>query len=62
MTMESGSRHPHAAETRKQILAAAQALFVAQGYGATSVAQIADQAGVALKTVYLGVPDQARPA
>jgi AcrR family transcriptional regulator len=31
-------------------------LFVAQGYGATSVAQIADQAGVALKTVYLAFP------
>lgn len=37
------------------ILDAALALFTSQGYGATSVAEIADRAGVALATVYASV-------
>ncbi|MEO3793825.1 helix-turn-helix domain-containing protein [Nonomuraea sp. B10E15] len=40
------------AETRRRILEAAGELFVAQGYGATMLQQIADRAGVAVQTVY----------
>ncbi|MEO3886036.1 helix-turn-helix domain-containing protein [Nonomuraea sp. B5E05] len=40
------------AETRRRILEAAGELFVAQGYGATMLQQIADKAGVAVQTVY----------
>lgn len=38
--------------TREKIVAAARELFVAQGYGATSLQEIADRAGVAVQTVY----------
>ena len=48
-------RQVQAEETRQAILDAALALFTGQGYGTTSVAQIADRAGVALATVYASV-------
>ncbi|MDX3071083.1 TetR/AcrR family transcriptional regulator [Streptomyces sp. NPDC088354] len=38
--------------TREKIVAAARELFVAQGYGATSLQEVADHAGVAVQTVY----------
>ncbi|MET7642487.1 helix-turn-helix domain-containing protein [Streptomyces sp. NPDC005426] len=38
--------------TRAKIVEAARDLFVAQGYGATSLQEIADRAGVAVQTVY----------
>ncbi|MFE3743193.1 TetR/AcrR family transcriptional regulator [Streptomyces sp. NPDC059134] len=38
--------------TREKIIAAARELFVAQGYGATSLQEVADHAGVAVQTVY----------
>jgi len=41
-----------AAETQRVIVEAATRLFIAQGYQATSVAQIAEQAGVAVQTLY----------
>ncbi len=50
---ESPRRREQAAATRRQILGAAQRLFEGQGYAATTMAAIADEAGVALKTVYL---------
>jgi AcrR family transcriptional regulator len=50
---ESPRRREQAAATRREILEAAQRLFERQGYAATSVAAIAAEAGVALKTVYL---------
>jgi AcrR family transcriptional regulator len=50
---ESPRRREQAAATRHAILDAAQKLFEAQGYAATTMAAIADEAGVALKTVYL---------
>jgi AcrR family transcriptional regulator len=40
------------AATRARVLDAAQELFEGQGYVATTVAQIADRAGVALQSVY----------
>jgi len=50
---ESPRRRAQAEATRRQILAAAQRLFEAQGYAATTMAAIAREAGVALKTVYV---------
>ncbi|MGH2988833.1 MAG: TetR/AcrR family transcriptional regulator [Solirubrobacterales bacterium] len=49
----SPRRREQAAATRKQILEAAQRLFEQQGYAATTMATIANEAGVALKTVYV---------
>jgi AcrR family transcriptional regulator len=49
----SPRRRRQAAATRAEILAAALRLFEQRGYTATSMAAIAAEAGVALKTVYL---------
>jgi len=48
-----GRRARKALETRRRILDAAEALFTRDGYAATTMADIAAEAGVALKTVYL---------
>jgi AcrR family transcriptional regulator len=50
---DSPRRREQAAETRARILEAAQRLFEAQGYAATSMNAVAAEAGVALKTVYV---------
>jgi AcrR family transcriptional regulator len=50
---DSPRRREQAAATRREILAAAQRLFERQGYAATTMAAIAAEAGVALKTVYV---------
>jgi AcrR family transcriptional regulator len=44
-----------AAQTRRDILAAARRLFVERGYASTTVNHIAEEAGVALQTVYSSV-------
>jgi AcrR family transcriptional regulator len=49
----SPRRREQAVATRKQILEAAQRLFERQGYAATTMAAIAAEGGVALKTVYV---------
>jgi AcrR family transcriptional regulator len=49
----SPRRQQQAAATRRAILEAAQRLFEKQGYAATTMAAIAEEAGVALKTVYV---------
>jgi AcrR family transcriptional regulator len=49
----SPRRRQQAAATRREILEAAQRLFERQGYAATTMAAIAAEAGVALKTVYV---------
>ena len=49
----SPRRREQAEATRRQILEAAQRLFERQGYVATSMAAVAAEAGVALKTVYV---------
>jgi AcrR family transcriptional regulator len=49
---ESPRRREQAAATRLAILEAAEGLFAKQGYVGTSVAEIAEEARVALKTVY----------
>jgi AcrR family transcriptional regulator len=49
---ESPRRREQAAATRQAILEAAERLFTKRGYVSTSVAEIAKEARVALKTVY----------
>ena len=49
----SPRRREQAAATRREILEAAHGLFEQHGYGATTMAAIAAEGGVALKTVYL---------
>ena len=49
----SPRRQQQAAATRRAILEAAQRLFEKQGYAATTMAAVAEEAGVALKTVYV---------
>jgi AcrR family transcriptional regulator len=48
----SARREAQARETRASILEAARLLFIAHGYAATTLQAIADQAGVAVQTVY----------
>jgi len=50
---DSPRRRQQAAATREQILTAAQRLFERDGYAATSMAAVAQEAGVSLKTVYV---------
>jgi AcrR family transcriptional regulator len=50
---DSTRRREQAAATRLEILEAAQRLFERDGYVATTMAAVAAEAGVALKTVYL---------
>jgi AcrR family transcriptional regulator len=50
---DSPHRRGQAEATRREILDAAQRLFQRQGYAATTMAAIAAEAGVALKTVYV---------
>jgi len=49
---KSRRREEQAAETRTRILRAAHDLFASQGYGLTTIVEIADEAGVAVETVY----------
>lgn len=50
---ESPRRRQQAEATRREILDAARRLFERDGYAATTMAAIAAEAGVALKTVYV---------
>ena len=56
----SPRRAQQAAATRLEIVRAAQRLFEAQGYAATTMAAIAAEADVALKTVYLAFDTKPR--
>lgn len=58
-TYRSPRREAAARETRGAVLAAAAELFVAQGYGATSVDQVAERAGVSKPTVFAAVGNKA---
>jgi AcrR family transcriptional regulator len=49
----SPRRQQQAAATRREILEAAERLFEQRGYAATTMEQVAAEAGVALKTVYV---------
>src|ERR671924_1703552 len=48
----SARRREQASETRRRIIRAAHDLFVGQGYGRTTIAEVARAAGVAVETVY----------
>jgi AcrR family transcriptional regulator len=50
---DSSRRREQAAATRREILAAAQRRFERDGYAATTMAAVAREAGVGLKTVYV---------
>ncbi len=50
---DSPRRRAQAAATRREILLAAERLFAARGYTATTMAAIASEAGVAPRTVYV---------
>ena len=56
---DSPRRREQAAQTRRSILGAAQTLFERQGYAVTSVPAIAEEAGVAVKTVYIAFETKA---
>ncbi len=49
---DSSRRREQALENRRRILSAAHALFVTRGYGRTTIADVAAEAGVAPETVY----------
>jgi TetR/AcrR family transcriptional regulator, regulator of autoinduction and epiphytic fitness len=56
---DSSNRARQARETRRRIVEAAARLFVRDGYSATSIAAIAEEAGVAVPTVYAGLRSKA---
>ena len=45
-------RSEHAAATRSRVLRAARILFARNGYSATTIAALAEEAGVAAQTLY----------
>ncbi len=49
---QSRRRREQAGETRERIVRAAHDLFVSPGYGRTTIADIANTAGVAVETIY----------
>ncbi|MFC5754760.1 TetR/AcrR family transcriptional regulator [Actinomadura rugatobispora] len=51
-TRRPGKRAAQAQETRRRILEAARDMFVADGYGATNLQDVAARAGVAIQTIY----------
>src|SRR5918999_1487772 len=58
-TYDRSNRARQAGETRRRIVEAAARLFVRDGYAATSMAAIAEEAGVAVPTVYAGLRSKA---
>lgn len=52
MTYDAPQRRRQAAETRRRIVEAGRHLFATQGFAATTVADVASEAGVATQTVY----------
>ena len=56
---DSSHRARQARETRRRIVDAAARLFVRDGYAATSIGAVAQEAGVAVPTVYAGFRSKA---
>ncbi len=56
---DSSNRMRQARETRRRIVEAAARLFVREGYSATSIRAIAEEAGVAVPTVYANLRSKA---
>jgi TetR/AcrR family transcriptional repressor of mexJK operon len=61
LPLKRAGRPPRAiaAQLSEQILAAAEALFLGQGYGATTIEQVAGQIGATKRTVYVRFTDKA---
>lgn len=59
-TYDATSRRASAAATREHICAAAEALFLRDGYARTSIRAVAKAAAVAAATVYLAFPNKGR--
>ncbi len=59
MPYAMSNRARQAADTRRRIAAAGADLFVRDGYTATSIAAIAEEAGVAIPTVYASLGSKA---
>lgn len=55
---DAPARRAHAAATRERICAAAEELFVRDGYARTTVRAVAREGGVAEATVYLAFPNK----
>lgn len=55
----STRRREQAEETRSRIVSAANELFVTQGYGRTTIAEVARAGGVAVETVYAAYRNKA---
>ena len=51
-TYDSARRRARADDRRRRILACARSLFLANGYGPTTIAEIAAEAGVSVETIY----------
>lgn len=51
----SARRAEQARQTRREIIAAAHRLLVEQGYTAATISAVAQEAGVALQTIYTAV-------
>jgi AcrR family transcriptional regulator len=49
---DSARRRAQAGETRRRVLACARSLFLADGYGPTTIAAIAAESGVSVETIY----------
>jgi AcrR family transcriptional regulator len=58
-TYDSSHRRAQARETQRAVLAAARELFVEQGYGRTTIADVARAAGVSVETVYAAFGNKA---
>jgi AcrR family transcriptional regulator len=56
---DSSRRRAQADETRSAIVRAARDLFIAQGYGRTTIADIAGAAGVSVETIYAAFGNKA---
>jgi AcrR family transcriptional regulator len=56
---DSSRRRAQADETRRAVVRAARDLFVEQGYGRTTVPEIARRAGVSVETIYASVGTKA---
>lgn len=57
---DASGRQAAALQTRRSILEAAIALFTQQGYGSTTMQEIADEAGVAVQTIYATLNNKPR--
>jgi AcrR family transcriptional regulator len=58
-TYDSTRRRAQADDTRRAVVRAARDLFVEQGYGRTTIADIARAAGVSVETIYASVGTKA---